>query len=645
MSIFAVLSNQREVTTVTSLGLRLARAFATELVVAVVEGNPSDRESRTYQLQDTLPDSASKLSRQTARELRRLLSSGDFTPPPAAAAEPPDEHPIELIELCTSYPLRDVLAAQGEAQAELLLVAKSALRKPSGGASLARKLFTAAPCRTLLVGIADADSQDSATDLSCQRVLVPTAGGHHAKAALSIGDKLIQAEQGELRALNVQAPILDLAWEVGQRSLAKSLAAAGIADSAQIRRQVELADRVDDGIRKALEDPTDLLLLGASSVGQLRRQLFGTVPERLLSGHQALVVGVVRERWRLHHRLRTRLGRWLDLTIPQMTREERVRLFETLQSGSLWRFDFFALIGLSTAIATLGLLQSSAAVVIGAMLVAPLMTPILGAGLGLVQGNLPLLRDAAKALLYGYLTALVIGIFLGAVVPLPELTAELLARGGPTLLDLGVAWLSGIAAAYCLGRPGLVAALPGVAIAAALVPPIATTGVSIAQGQVANARGAALLFGTNVVAIVLGAGLAFYAAGVRGKRGASGQTWVRLGFLALLVAVAVLAMPLGSELLSGLRAGEPQSTLETPLRQRLERAVASTAGARIVGMQLVRQQHQPVLEVAIESPRPVSTALVAELGRLARASLGQDCRLRVRHYWVRESPPPRGEIP
>ena len=256
---------------------------------------------------------------------------------------------------------------------------------------------------------------------------------------------------------------------------------------------------------------------------------------------------MVRREWKMLHRLRHRLGRWLDLAIPQMARAERIGVYEKLHSGSEWNFDFMTLISLSTAIAALGLLQDSSAVVIGAMLVAPLMTPILGAGLALVQGNLPLLRTAGRAIALGYLMALLISLMLGLAFPIPELTPQLEARGGPTLLDMGVAFLSGIAAAFCLGRPGLLAALPGVAIAAALVPPIATTGVCLALGENAYARGSALLFGTNVVAIILGAAISLYASGVRGKRGAgSHQRWVRYSFLVLLLGTAALLFPLRS---------------------------------------------------------------------------------------------------
>ena len=169
---------------------------------------------------------------------------------------------------------------------------------------------------------------------------------------------------------------------------------------------------------------------------------------------------------------------------------------------------------------------------------APLMTPLLGCGLAVVQGNFPLFRSAAKAILYGFLCALIIGFLMGMVAaPMTGLTSEMASRGGPSLLDMGVAFASGVAASYCLARPKLGAALAGVAIAAALVPPIATVGIALSFGETVVARGAALLFATNVVAIVLGAAINFYAAGIRGAAKTTSQKskplWARRAWLGL----------------------------------------------------------------------------------------------------------------
>ncbi len=145
--------------------------------------------------------------------------------------------------------------------------------------------------------------------------------------------------------------------------------------------------------------------------------------------------------------------------------------------------------------------------------------------------------------------ALVIGVVAGLCVPMQSLTVELAARGGPTVLDMGVAFLSGMAAAHCVSRLNLSAALAGVTISAALVPPLATTGISLAMGEAVNARGAATLFATNVVSIILGAAVTFYAAGIRGQRTQSrGRRWVLTTVMALLFTTVIIAVPLTSVL-------------------------------------------------------------------------------------------------
>ena len=127
----------------------------------------------------------------------------------------------------------------------------------------------------------------------------------------------------------------------------------------------------------------------------------------------------------------------------------------------------------------------------------------------------------------------------------------MVSRGGPSLLDMGVGFFSGIAASYCIARPGLSSALAGVAIAAALVPPVATVGISLAFGETANAKGASLLFGTNVVAIILGAAINFYLAGIRGKKSnTSTALWGRRIALALIACLAALAVPLSSTIIA-----------------------------------------------------------------------------------------------
>ena len=198
-----------------------------------------------------------------------------------------------------------------------------------------------------------------------------------------------------------------------------------------------------------------------------------------------------------------------------------------------------ALICLSTCIAALGLVHNQAAVVIGAMLVAPLMTPLVGAGLALVQGNGALIRNALKSVLFGFLLAFLIGWVVGLIaLPRGTLPAEIISRTSPDPVDLAVAVVGGIAAAYALSRPNLSSALPGVAIAAALVPPIATSGITLAEVP-GHSRGAALLFLTNILAIILGTAISLWMVGIRDTHPhGSQQQWTR-HFAAILLAAIV----------------------------------------------------------------------------------------------------------
>ena len=128
----------------------------------------------------------------------------------------------------------------------------------------------------------------------------------------------------------------------------------------------------------------------------------------------------------------------------------------------------------------------------------------------------------------------------------PTINRELAARTHPGVLDLAVAFFSGMAAAYAIARPNLSAALPGVAIAAALVPPIAATGVFVSGGAFWLAAGAALLFFTNIVAIVLGAALSLFSGGIRSFHLHSREKpWVRRLVLGAFLLAAILVIALG----------------------------------------------------------------------------------------------------
>ncbi len=216
---------------------------------------------------------------------------------------------------------------------------------------------------------------------------------------------------------------------------------------------------------------------------------------------------------------RTLLRFWFRKIVKPITRERRGEVQVQLRASSHPDFDFFLLVVLSCIIATLGLLTDSPAVIIGAMLVAPLMSPIIGLGLGSLTGDGTLLRNAGIALLRGAITAVLMATILTFInhqlpfLPLQDLPNEVQTRTRPGPIDLTIALAGGMAAAFALAMPSISAALPGVAIATALMPPLCTVGVGIAMGRWDVAGGALLLFVTNAVTIAFAAMLVFSALG------------------------------------------------------------------------------------------------------------------------------------
>jgi uncharacterized hydrophobic protein (TIGR00271 family) len=447
------------------------------------------------------------------------------------------------------------------------------------------------------------------------RVLVPYTPGDHTVRALSLAHDLATAFHGQLTLLHFVPASVEHGDEVGRRTLLRVLKKANIELDTRVDVRIVETESTAEAIG-LMGDDFDVLLMGASEQGLIHRAIFGALPDHLRHGRSQKLVGVVRGARPWVHRAAESVDRLLHLWVPQMERDTRIDVYESLQTGSQWGFDFMMLIALSTSIAALGLIQSSTAVVIGAMLVAPLMTPMLGAGLALLQSNRVLFKSAAFAIVGGFFLAMFIGALVGLFSPIKVLTSEMAARGAPNLLDLGVALISGFAAAYAYARPHLIAALPGVAIAAALVPPIATTGVCLATGEFRVAAGAAILFGTNVLSIIAGATLAFYAFGLRGRR--KKRSWASRSIMGLFVSTFLLAIPLSGYLLN-LADRYPKGP-----EGQLEQFIT----AHQYTLSRMERTHD-VLEIRVQGTKRFEPKLLARLQEIANKREGAHLKLRV----------------
>ncbi len=207
---------------------------------------------------------------------------------------------------------------------------------------------------------------------------------------------------------------------------------------------------------------------------------------------------------------------------------------------------FSILLALAAMIASFGLYQDSVASIIGAMVVAPLGGAIMAFAGALVTARSRWQWITGAQVILGAASVVGIGFLVSFVLPdILELTPSLDARTSPGLLDLGVALAAGAAGAYVAVRRTGSDALPGVAIAVSLVPPLATVGICLELGRPDDAAGALLLFVTNFAAIVVAACIVFTLAGAAPSREMlSERHRVRNGFVAAVIALVIIAIPL-----------------------------------------------------------------------------------------------------
>ncbi len=202
---------------------------------------------------------------------------------------------------------------------------------------------------------------------------------------------------------------------------------------------------------------------------------------------------------------------------------------------SLWRssvpsFSFHFMLGLSAIIATLGLLANSVAIIIGAMIIAPLMGPIVGMAYSVAMGNRKLLRRSSLTVLKGIILTILASWITASLIGLETVDSEILSRTNPTLIDFGIAMAAGMAGAFANTRRSIADAIPGVAIAVALVPPLSVVGISLSLGKQEFAVGSSLLFLTNLICIIFFGSLVFlfqsYGSIERAKKGLAMSTVV-----------------------------------------------------------------------------------------------------------------------
>jgi len=230
--------------------------------------------------------------------------------------------------------------------------------------------------------------------------------------------------------------------------------------------------------------------------------------------------------------------------------ERAEQIIEEISLGSTPAPGYYALISAASLIASLGLVANSPAVVIGAMLVSPLMTPIFGTALGMIRGDGSLFGRAVRAEIGGILLAIAFGALFGTLPLATEVTPEMLSRTTPTLLDLLVAVFAGLAGTLAVVDERISPALPGVAISTAIVPPLSTCGLCLAVGAFKGAYGAFLLFFANFMAILVVSSLVFIMGGLAAEEEVLSRKQLVRRLLAAGFGFAIVAVVLTNALIS-----------------------------------------------------------------------------------------------
>ena len=292
---------------------------------------------------------------------------------------------------------------------------------------------------------------------------------------------------------------------------------------------------------------------------------------------------------------------------------------------------YYVMLVVAGLIALLGLLTNSVAVVIGAMLISPLMGPIISSSLALTIGDIGIARRAFRTIAVS--VALTVGIcaLVTLISPLKEPTAEILARVRPNILDLFVAVLSGVAGAValCTKRNYLITAT-GVAVATAVVPPLSVVGYGLGTWQPMLALGGFLLFFTNFVAIVLTSDLVFFILGFRTSFVETPQYPYRTRLLIVGVLLTLISVPLVYTLAADVGRLKDKKRIERVLKQQLNREKLS----RLTGYEHARRGEEVVVRASVNTVRYIEKLAQRELKRELEKGLKRPVRMELEQLIV-----------
>ncbi len=319
----------------------------------------------------------------------------------------------------------------------------------------------------------------------------------------------------------------------------------------------------------------------------------------------------------------------------RIDKENKNRIYKNICTLSQPTFSFYLMVVLSTIIASFGLLIGSTAVVIGAMLVAPLMGPIFGIGLGLSNGDQHLTKNAVFSEIVGIILAVTIAVLIGLIPIRLGLSSEILSRTQPTIYDIIIALFSGFAGAYAMVDEKIGSALPGVAIATALVPPLASCGLCLALQQWSLAGGAFLLFFVNFLAIELAASIVYWVYGLAKlpeKEITTVRAFLRRFWLSLIILIFVAIF-----MTKSLQQIAANRALSEALKETITAQVAEYTGAQVSDIRYQYEGNKLQVMAEVLTPQEIDAKQVARIEKTLQAKVDPAIRLIVRSMISRDS--------
>ena len=316
--------------------------------------------------------------------------------------------------------------------------------------------------------------------------------------------------------------------------------------------------------------------------------------------------------------------------ILKIDEERQKKVIEQIKNYAEPDFDFFLLLVFSTIIFSLGLIIDNAAVVIGGMIIAPLIWPILSLAFAAIKSNAKEIKKSLFTIVKSTLIIFLVSFIIGLISPTWLESHEIISRVKPTLFELVIALAAGFIGAFVVSHPKLSAALAGVVAAAALVPPLAIVGVTLAERNFTQAGGASLLYLTNLIAITFAAIILFLSVGVKFPRteirknvAVSNISWFVIFLIVIIIPLTLI-----------MRCTIIETKEKNIIKDVIERSIVDS---RVTELKVDKQKETLSIQITLQSPQTLESWHVDRLTDILVAKLNQSVNLKINTIFINEA--------